>query len=66
MLARDVDCKLRQKVGANFITHNKGGFFSSPENGNSFVPALVESDPGLRIKPKTRTDKTVPPLQPVA
>ena len=67
--SRDADCKSRQKVGANFITHNKGasfqapitrGFFSSP--GNSSVPALVESGPGLWIKPITRTDKTVPPF----
>ena len=69
--SRDADCKSRQKVGANFITHNKGasfqapitrGFFSSPETDNSSVPALVESGPGLWIKPITRTDKTVPPF----
>ena len=69
--SRDADCKSRQKVGANFITHNKGasfqapitrGFFSSPETGNSSVPALVGSGPGLWIKPMARTDKTVPPF----
>ena len=79
--SRDADCKSRQKVGANFITHNKGasfqaplnkgasfqapitrGFFSSPKTGNSSVPALVDSGPGLWIKPITRTDKTVPPF----
>ena len=28
--SRDVDCKSRQKVGANFITHNKG-LLSQPQ-----------------------------------
>ena len=71
--SRDVDCKFKQKVGANFITHNNGASFQAPitrrllseaPNGNSFVLALVELDPGLRIKPWTRTEKTVPPFHP--
>ena len=37
------DCKLGQKVGANFITHNKRGFFRAPK-GNPFVLAQIQAE----------------------
>ena len=40
------DCKLGQKVGANFITHNKRGLLSCPKR----QPLRACSDPGRRIK----------------
>ena len=40
------DCKLGQKVGANFITHNKRGLLSCPKRR----PLRACSDPGRRIK----------------
>ena len=55
------DCKLGQKVGANFITHNKRGLLSCPKR----QPLRACSDPGRRIKHLVRkTDKTAPPSVP--
>ena len=58
------DCKLGQKVGANFITHNKRGLLSCPKR-----QPLRACSSELRSRPKDKrrvrkTDKTAPPSVP--
>ena len=46
------DCKLGQKVGANFITHNKGASFPAPIT-RGFFSSLGACSCGIRVLDKT-------------